>query len=343
MKNNILRILFLGDDTSPILNWLNDNEEFVLQTNDKINANLIHSNNINFLVSYNYRYILSMDVLDLLPFRAINLHISYLPYNRGTDPNFWSFVDGTPSGVSIHYIDEGVDTGDIIVQEKVSFNSEKDTLKDSYSKLQLTIQELFKQSWHDIKAFRCNRQKQVGIGTSHKKSDRKILLHLLQDEWNTKISVIDAYNSLRKLFKLRPVNLSDSDILLSWRNDVVTRKNSFNSELNSLKIHKQYLKNAISSLTRKIFILEYSGFRVGTIREDKIKEGEFKLSYTVDPMYRGKRVGQMMLSLYLKDRKGVFICVVKDSNTPSIKMIEKMNFKLFNSEEGINLYKLYQN
>tara|TARA_B100000795_G_scaffold244240_1_gene208662 strand:+ start:49 stop:903 length:855 start_codon:yes stop_codon:yes gene_type:complete len=284
-----------------------------------------------------------MDILDLLPFRAINLHISYLPYNRGTDPNFWSFVDNTPCGVSIHYIDEGVDTGDIIVQEKVSFNSEKDTLKDSYSKLQLTIQELFKQNWHDIQALRCSRQKQVGIGTFHKKSERKLLSHLLQDEWNTKISVIEAYNSLRKLFKLRSVNLSDSDTLLSWRNDEVTRSNSFNSEINSLKIHKEYLKNAMSSLTRKIFILEYSGVRVGTIREDKVKEGGLKLSYTVDPIYRGKRFGQMMLSLYLKDRKGLFICAVKDSNAPSIKMIAKMNFKLFNSEEGVNFYKLYQN
>jgi len=48
MKNNILRVLFLGDDKSSILNWLSANEEFVLQTNEKINADLIHSNNINF-------------------------------------------------------------------------------------------------------------------------------------------------------------------------------------------------------------------------------------------------------------------------------------------------------
>jgi len=139
------------------------------------------------------------------------------------------------------------------------------------------------------------------------------------------------------------VNISDSDALLSWRNDIVTRNNSFNSEISSLKTHKTYLQNAMSSLTRKIFILEYSGVRVGAIREDKIKEGEFKLTYTVDPMYRGKRVGQMMISIYLKDRKGFFICAAKDSNTPSIKMIEKMNFKLFDSEEGVNLYRLYQN
>jgi len=155
--------------------------------------------------------------------------------------------------------------------------------------------------------------------------------------------VIEAYNSLRKLFKLRLANLSDSDALLSWRNDIVTINNSFNSEISSLKTHKQYLKNAMSSLTRKIFILEYSGVRVGTIREDQMKEGKFKLSYSVDPMYRAKRVGQMMVSLYLKDRKGFFICAVKDNNTPSIKMIEKMNFKLFDSVEGVNFYKLYQN
>ena len=47
----------------------------------------------------------------------INLHISYLPYNRGSYPNYWSFKENTPNGVSIHHIDDGIDTGPVLVQK----------------------------------------------------------------------------------------------------------------------------------------------------------------------------------------------------------------------------------
>lgn len=50
----------------------------------------------------------------------MNLHISYLPWNKGADPNFWSCIDGTPAGVTLHHIDAGVDTGDIIAQALMS-------------------------------------------------------------------------------------------------------------------------------------------------------------------------------------------------------------------------------
>ena len=77
------KILFLGNDTSPLLKWLISVEGFVMQTSEKITTELIRSNNINFIVSYGYQHILGKDILDLLPDRAINLHISYLPFNRG--------------------------------------------------------------------------------------------------------------------------------------------------------------------------------------------------------------------------------------------------------------------
>ena len=188
------KILFLGNDTSPLLKWLISVEGFVMQTSEKITTELIHSNNINFIVSYGYRHILGKDILDLLPDRAINLHISYLPFNRGGDPNFWSFVEDTPKGVTIHYLDEGVDTGDVIVQEKVEFDTKKETLATSYEKLQLTIQDLFKQNWQDIKTIKCKRQKQVGKGTSHKVKDKRRLNHLLEDGWDTLLCVLEEYS-----------------------------------------------------------------------------------------------------------------------------------------------------
>jgi len=131
-----MKILFLGAPDSPVFLWLKQQGEDVHSTLDKITVDYVLENKFNFLISYGYRYVLKKEILDLFPNRAINLHISYLPYNRGSDPNFWSFIDGTPKGVTIHYLDEGVDTGDIIVQKEVVFDSlETETLASSYQKL----------------------------------------------------------------------------------------------------------------------------------------------------------------------------------------------------------------
>ena len=40
---------------------------------------------------------------------------------QGAHPNFWSFYDNTPSGVTIHLIDAGIDTGDVLYQKKLIF------------------------------------------------------------------------------------------------------------------------------------------------------------------------------------------------------------------------------
>ncbi len=44
--------------------------------------------------------------------------MGYLPFNRGAHPNFWSFMEKTPSGVTMHEINSGIDKGKIIVQKK---------------------------------------------------------------------------------------------------------------------------------------------------------------------------------------------------------------------------------
>ena len=89
----------------------------------------------DYLISYNYSHIIKSELLNLFPHSALNLHISYLPWNKGADPNIWSFLDDTPKGVSIHYIDKGLDTGDILGQRELFFDNEKETLESTYTLL----------------------------------------------------------------------------------------------------------------------------------------------------------------------------------------------------------------
>lgn len=195
------KILFLGPEDFSLITWLREQGEQVIQSADKLSVQAVANQGFSFLVSYGYRYILRKDILDIFPNKAINLHISYLPWNRGVDPNFWSFIEDTHKGVTIHYLDEGVDTGDIIAQNEIEFDSERETLATSYEKLQAAIQDLFRQNWLSIKSGNCQRQKQVSGGSTHKVKDKECLYHLLTDGWNTPVSVLEKYAAETQMSK----------------------------------------------------------------------------------------------------------------------------------------------
>lgn len=181
-----MRVLFLGPDESPTSGYLSQFGEDVVATADPIDAQTIRERQPEFLVSHGYRHIITRDVLELMPDRAVNLHISYLPWNRGADPNLWSWIEDTPKGVTIHYIDAGVDTGDIIAQRKVSF-ADWETLSSSYARLQAEVDQLFRENWPAIRTSRCARRVQQGEGSVHRVADRGQVEHLLGAGWDTSV------------------------------------------------------------------------------------------------------------------------------------------------------------
>lgn len=59
---------------------------------------------------------------------AVNVHSSLLPEYRGVSPSFWTLLHGEDrTGITVHYMDEGLDTGDVIAQEPLPIR-EGDTL-----------------------------------------------------------------------------------------------------------------------------------------------------------------------------------------------------------------------
>ena len=70
--------------------------------------------------SIGYGKILPPAVLGIPRFGCVNLHGSYLPWYRGRFCSVWAIMNGeTHTGVTVHFMDEGIDTGDIIAQEVV--------------------------------------------------------------------------------------------------------------------------------------------------------------------------------------------------------------------------------
>ena len=106
---------------------------------------------IEFVISYNYSHIIKQDVVSKFPHKIINLHTSMLPWNKGASPNIWGFIEGTPTGVTIHEIDAGIDTGDILIQREIVFDFKTETLKSAYEKSHRIISQLFRDNWDKLR------------------------------------------------------------------------------------------------------------------------------------------------------------------------------------------------
>lgn len=74
---------------------------------------------IDFMVVVAFGQILPKSVLDMPRYGCINVHSSLLPAYRGAAPMQWTIINGeTKTGVTTMYMDEGIDTGDILLQEE---------------------------------------------------------------------------------------------------------------------------------------------------------------------------------------------------------------------------------
>lgn len=81
------------------------------------------TNQVQLALSVNFMHRIGPSFLGAFPLGCLNLHPSFLPYNRGTWPELWSIIEGTPSGISLHYMDEGIDTGPVVDQTRVHVTS----------------------------------------------------------------------------------------------------------------------------------------------------------------------------------------------------------------------------
>lgn len=79
--------------------------------------------------------ILPKNILEIPRIGSINLHASLLPKYRGAAPIHWAVINGeVETGCTIFFLDEKVDTGNIILQKKIPIG-DNDTTGDIYSKL----------------------------------------------------------------------------------------------------------------------------------------------------------------------------------------------------------------
>jgi len=89
---------------------------------DKNLEQWVKSINPDVIVVYSMSQLLKENIFSIPKYGTINLHPALLPSYRGPNPDFWMYYNRVKEGgVTVHYIDKGEDTGDIIYQEKYDF------------------------------------------------------------------------------------------------------------------------------------------------------------------------------------------------------------------------------
>ena len=185
-----VNILLLGDATSHLKDYFKVNGYHFRRIDGKVPPDNSLWDWMDYAVSFGYREILPPQITERMKGKIFNIHISYLPWNRGADPNLWSFLEDTPKGVTIHLIDENLDTGPILVQERVNMLPE-DTLLTSYQRLIDSGVKLLESSWEDIISGRVKPIPQGAGGTFHLSKDKAPFMSKMTKGWHTPVKDVE--------------------------------------------------------------------------------------------------------------------------------------------------------
>ena len=165
-----IKAIFTHDDDpdencwfGSVKNWAQQKNITVYTTEEVSSPKWIEkiaSVNPDIIFSFYYRKMICSEILDLPKVGAFNLHGSYLPGYRGRCPVNWVIIKGeTKTGVTLHYMIDKPDAGDIVGQKAVAVDL-SDTAKTLYDKLCGAAKDLLDELLPLIKSGQIPRQKQ---------------------------------------------------------------------------------------------------------------------------------------------------------------------------------------
>jgi len=211
-----------------------DNEWYdgLEEVTDKYNLKLFEEKNINnkkfvkkarnelkpdLIISVNFDQIFKKEIINITEKGCINIHASLLPEYRGRAPFNWAILKGEKeTGITVHYINEGIDTGEIIMQEKIEIKK-TDYIADILERVKQKYPEMINKSVDLIGNDEVEPVKQEKENGSYygKRTPADGLI-----DWSQ--SVTDIYNLIRAVSHPYPgafTYLSDEKVFI-WRAEV---------------------------------------------------------------------------------------------------------------------------
>lgn len=189
-----------------------NNNQFVEKVRDELKPDLI--------VSVNFDQIFKKEIINIPEKGCINIHASLLPKYRGRAPLNWAILKGEKeTGVTVHYINEGIDTGQIILQEKIEIKK-KDYIADILERVKEKYPEMINKAVDLIKSDKVKPIKQDEENGSYygKRTPADGLI-----DWNQ--SAKDIYNLIRAVSHPYPGAFTylDDEKVFIWRAEVKTK------------------------------------------------------------------------------------------------------------------------
>lgn len=146
------------------------------------------------IITCAYGQIVSKDILDIPKYGCINIHASLLPKYRGGAPIHYALINGEEeTGITLMYMDEGMDTGDMLVSERIKIE-EDDNIETLSNKLSVLGSKMIIKYLEDIIKGNIKRIKQDSSKASFARIIKRIDEHL---DFN--VSNRDVYNKFRAL------------------------------------------------------------------------------------------------------------------------------------------------
>jgi len=155
------------DSTDQVLGSMTNSAQIDFISHGNINSeeflSTITRYNCDILVSMSFNQIFKREILSLPPQGIVNCHAGKLPFYRGRNILNWVLInDESEFGITVHYVDEGIDTGDIILQRPYPISD-----LDDYSSLLERAYEgcgtLLHQALQDIRQGKAHRTPQSTV------------------------------------------------------------------------------------------------------------------------------------------------------------------------------------
>jgi methionyl-tRNA formyltransferase len=149
------------------------------------------------IVIVSYHGIIRKQLLE--KYKIINAHGALLPFYRGRAPINWAIINGEKyTGVTVHFVDSGIDTGDIILQETMTIGPD-DTAIEVLKKTLPIYPRLVSDALHLIESGKVKSTKQSMFEGSYfpKRTEKDGRI-----DWNR--TSVDIYNFIRALARPYP-------------------------------------------------------------------------------------------------------------------------------------------